>query len=117
VEGWSDCLRLELSPFNIDVVIIEPGAIATEFNDVLVEPMLKRSGGGPYRTMAQAFAAAAKRSGGSDPHVIVCLVLQAIRARKPKTRYAGGQYAKLMMFVRKWFGDRVFDRMVLATVG
>jgi len=120
VEGWSDCLRLELRPFNIDVAIIEPGAIATEFNDVLMEPMLRRSGSGPYRTMAQAVAAAAKasdeRGGGSDPQVIVRLVLQAVRARKPKTRYVGGQYANLLMFVRKWFGDRVFDRMVLATV-
>ena len=60
VEGWSDCLRLELSPFNIDVVIIELGAIAPEFNGVLMEPMLKRSGSGPYRTMAQAVAAGVK---------------------------------------------------------
>jgi hypothetical protein len=82
--------------------------------------MLQRSGNGPYRTMAQAAAAAAKasdqRGGGSDPQVIVRLMLQAVRARKPKTRYAGGQYANLLMFVRKWFGDRVFDRMVLAAV-
>lgn len=120
VEGWSDCLRLELSPFNIDVVIIEPGAIATEFNGVLIEPMLKRSGSGPYSKLVQALAAADKaaqqRGGGSDPQVIVRLVLQAIRARKPKTRYAGGQYAHFLMFVRKWFGDRIFDRIVLATV-
>lgn len=120
VEGWSDCLRLELSPFNIDVVIIEPGAIATEFNDVLMDPMLKRSGSGPYRAMAQAAAATAKandqRGGGSDPQVIVRLMLQALRARTPKTRYAGGQYANLLMFVRKWFGDRIFDRMVLAAM-
>ena len=120
VEGWSDCLRLELSPFNIDVVIIEPGAIATEFNGVVIEPMMKRSGSGPYRALAQAAAAATKasdqRGGGSDPQVIVRLMLQAVRAHKPKTRYVGGQYANLLMFVRKWFGDRVFDRMVLATV-
>jgi short-subunit dehydrogenase len=34
VEGWSDCLRLELKQFNIDVIIIEPGGIQTEFLDV-----------------------------------------------------------------------------------
>ena len=120
VEGWSDCLRLELKPFNIDVVIIEPGAIATEFTGVVIGPMLKRSGSGPYVKMAQAVAAAAeaseKRGGGSDPQVIVSLVLRAIRAHTPKTRYAGGQYANLLVFVRKWFGDCVFDRLVLATV-
>ncbi len=120
VEGWSDCLRLELAPFNIDVVIIEPGAIATEFNDVLMGPMLQRSGSGPYSKMAQAVAAVSKaaeeRGGGSDPQVIVRLVLRAIRARQPKTRYVGGQYARLLMFVRRWFGDRVYDKMVLAMV-
>lgn len=120
VEGWSDCLRLELRAFNIDVIVIEPGAIATEFNDVLMQPMLDRSGHGPYQAMAKSVAnaasASAKRGSGSDPQVIVRLVLQAIHARRPKTRYAAGQYAKPMMFIRKWFGDRVFDRLVLATV-
>lgn len=120
VEGWSDCLRLELRPFNIDVVIIEPGVIATEFGNVMMEPMLKRSGSGPYSKMTHAVAAAMKaygeQGGASDPQVIVRLMLQAVRAHKPKIRYAGGKYAKPVLFIRKWFGDRVFDRMVLATV-
>jgi len=120
VEGWSDCLRLELQPFGIDVVIIEPGAIATEFGEVMMAPMLERSGSGPYGKMANAVAAATKRSyekgGASDPKVIVDLVLRAVHAGKPKTRYAGGKYARPMMFIRKWFGDRVFDKMVLAAV-
>ena len=120
VEGWSDCLRLELRPFHIDVVIIEPGVIATEFGDVVMAPLLKRSGSGPYSRMANAVATATKASyeqgGASDPHVIVRLVLQAVRAHKPHTRYVAGKYAKPMMFLRKWFGDRVFDKIVLATV-
>lgn len=120
VEGWSDCLRLEVRPFKIDVVIIEPGAIATNPVEVLMGPMLKRSGNGPYGKLAQAIAANAKTSQergiASDPQVIVRLVLQAVRARKPKTRYAGGRYAHLLMFVRKWLGDRIYDRMILATL-
>jgi NAD(P)-dependent dehydrogenase (short-subunit alcohol dehydrogenase family) len=120
VEGWSDCLRLELRPFNIDVVIIEPGLMATEFGSVMMEPMLQRSGHGPYNKLANAVAATTKASqkqgGASDPQVIVRLILQAVRARKPKIRYAAGKYAKPMMFVRKWFGDRVFDKVVLATI-
>jgi short-subunit dehydrogenase len=119
VEGWSDCLRLELTPFNIDVVIIEPGVIATEFGKVMVEPMLKRSASGAYSRMANAFATAMKsydKGGASDPQVIVNLILQAVRARKPKTRYVAGKYAKPMILIRKWFGDRVFDMMILSTV-
>lgn len=48
--------RLELGPFNIDVVIIEPGVIATEFADVMVAPMIMRSGDGPYIRMTRAVA-------------------------------------------------------------
>jgi short-subunit dehydrogenase len=120
VEGWSDCLRLELSPFNIDVVIIEPGVIATEFGDVMLGPLLARSGTGPYSKMANAVASAAKASfhngSASDPQVITDLILRAVRANKPKTRYAAGKYAKPLMFARKWFGDRIFDKMVLAAM-
>ena len=107
VEGWSDCLRLELSPFNIDVAIIEPGAIATEFGDVMTAPMLKRSGSGPYSKMTQAVATGIKafeKRGASHPQVIVDLVLKSVRARQPKTRYAGGKYAKPLLLIRKWFG-------------
>ena len=54
--------------------------------------------------------------GASHPQVIVDLVLKSVRAVKPKTRYAGGKYARPMLFIRKWLGDRVFDRVVLAAV-
>lgn len=120
VEGWSDCLRLELAQFDIDVVVIEPGIIQTEFGAVLLEPMKGYSGSGPYSTMVNNLVKgtekAYEKGMGSDPSVITNLVLKAVRARRPKTRYVAGQYAKPMMFIRKWFGDRMFDRMVMATV-
>jgi len=118
LEGWSDCLRLELRAFNIDVVIIEPGLIATEFADVMVSSMLRRSGAGPYGKLTQALAAATQASyqagSASDPQLIVALILRAVRARKPKTRYVAGKYATLLLFIRKWFGDRMFDKIVMA---
>ena len=120
VEGWSDCLRLELKPFNIDVVVIEPGAIATEFADVMVKPLVERSGSGPYNKMANAVANATHESVQkgdlSNVQVVVDMLLQAVHANTPKTRYVGGKYAKLMIFVRKWFGDRIFDKMVMSVV-
>ncbi|MBF7688157.1 oxidoreductase [Acinetobacter rathckeae] len=120
VEGWSDCLRLELAPFNIDVVVIEPGAIATEFAAVMVKPLLERSGSGAYSKIANAVADATHESvekgNLSDVQVVVDMFMQAIQANTPKTRYVGGKYAKLMIFVRKWFGDRIFDKMVMSIV-
>ncbi|NER35937.1 MAG: SDR family NAD(P)-dependent oxidoreductase [Oscillatoria sp. SIO1A7] len=117
LEGWSDCLRLETKPFNIDVIIIEPGAIGTEFGDVFLEPMLKRSGKGPYSTMTNAFAkfsqdTLADPNGSSPPSVIANTILKAIKSSRPGTRYVAGKLAKPMMFARKWFGDRFFDRVI-----
>jgi hypothetical protein len=45
-----------LSPFNIDVVIIQSGVIATEFGGVMIAPLLRRSGSGPYSKMPNAVA-------------------------------------------------------------
>jgi NAD(P)-dependent dehydrogenase (short-subunit alcohol dehydrogenase family) len=113
LEGWSDCLRLELEPFGIDVILIEPGLIATEFSEVLHEPLLDRSAGGPYESVARAVAKGARstgrKGGASSPSVVADLISKAIVAEKPKTRYAGGKYAKLLMWIRKWLGDRFFD--------
>jgi len=118
LEGWSDCLRLELSGFNIDVVIIEPGIIKTEFGDVMMEPMMERSGNSAYSELTQSLKKAtqdAYETGNfSSPTLIAKVVSKAVKARKPKTRYAAGKFAKLLIWMRKWLGDRIFDRIVLS---
>ena len=43
IEGWSDCLRLETAPFNIQVVLVEPGLIKTDFGDVAGAELNTRS--------------------------------------------------------------------------
>ncbi|MCP4473886.1 MAG: SDR family NAD(P)-dependent oxidoreductase [Gammaproteobacteria bacterium] len=95
VEGWSDSLRLELRQFGINVVVIEPGAIQTEFTDVMTEPMLQRSGSGPYAKLTNKVATLvdreAKAGGGDSPQVITKVVVKALRAKRPKTRYIAGK--------------------------
>lgn len=119
LEGWSDCLRLELKPFNIHVVVIEPGGIATEFGEVLYQPMLDRSQGTPYESMSEQVANSTKemydKEGQlSPPSVISNLVSKAVNSDKPKTRYVAGKFAKPMMFIRKYFGDRIFDKIIMS---
>ena len=120
VEGWSDCLRLELAQFNIQVVIIEPGVIATDFGKVVIDGIAKRSSNSLYKKMNDAFSRALAKSyqnnGGTDPKVIANLILSAIKSPKPRTRYVAGQMAKPMMFIRKWFGDRIYDKVALSMV-
>ncbi len=122
LEGWSDCLRVEVKEFGIDVVVIEPGAIATEFDDVYVGPMLERSGHGPYRNIALGMAEFSRKNhnrpnGSSPPSLIAKTILNSLSAKRPKTRYAAGKLARPMLFVRKWFGDRTFDRLINVMVG
>ncbi len=120
LEGWSDCLRFELAPHGIEVVIIEPGAISTEFGEVLSGPMMERSGSGPYAAIAKGVAkmmqSSYERQGGSPPTVIAELISDAVAARRPKTRYVAGKYARPMMAIRKWGGDRVYDRLMARMV-
>ncbi len=120
LEGWSDCLRLELAQFGIDVVIIEPGAILTKFGDVMTEPMVQRSSDGAYANMTQRMAQATRNSyavgNASPPSIIADVVSAAIQARKPKTRYTAGKFAKSMIWIRTSLGDRIFDRIVMGMV-
>ena len=118
LEGWSDCLRLELAPFNIDVVIIEPGVIKTEIFNLMLVQMMERSGNSAYSAMAKKIAEAVensqKQGNASDPSVIAKVVSQAVKAKKPKTRYAAGKFAKPLLLMRKWFSDRIFDKIIMS---
>lgn len=117
LEGWSDCLRLELAPFGIDVIIIEPGLIRTEFGDVVVGPMLERSGETAYGDLAKKVAefmpAAYQPKNSSPPTVVADVISGALAARRPRRRYAAGKYASTLIFLRKWGGDRLFDRAIM----
>ncbi|QFY61313.1 oxidoreductase [Rhizobium grahamii] len=121
LEGWSDSLRLELAPLGIRVVVVEPGLIETGFGDVVADGLLKRSGEGPYAKVTQAVAKSTREAyghgRGTDPVVIAGIVSKAVAARKPRTRYVAGKYAKPMIMIRNWFGDRLFDRVIMSQMG
>ena len=118
LEGWSDCLRLELAPFGIKVVIVEPGLIETGFGDVVANGLLERSGAGPYAKLTQAVAKSTREAygqgRGTDPSVIADVVSKAVSEARPRTRYVAGKYAKPMIKIREWFGDRMFDRVIMS---
>lgn len=114
LEGWSDCLRFELADFGIDVVVIEPGLIKTEFDGIMQDHLLKSAGNGSYNKLVNSFVSAARADPrrGSSPKVIADVILNAIRVNKPRTRYVAGALARPMIFLRKFFGDRVFDTVL-----
>src|SRR5580693_5463406 len=62
VEGLSDCLRMELKAFGIDVIVIEPGAIRTEWGGIALESLLGRSGESAYGPFARRHASVLGRA-------------------------------------------------------
>ncbi len=113
LEGLSDSLRMELHPFGIDVVLIEPGAIKTEWAGIARDGLMKYSGAGPYREGARAhwklMENGDKGSLPSPPGVVAETIVRAVQAVKPKTRYATGGGAKTVLFLRRILSDRAFD--------
>lgn len=115
LEAISDSLRLEVKQFGIDVIIIEPGGIQSEWGDIATTHMRDLSSGGPYHTMAQkllGFAAKVKAK-NEDPAVIAKLIFKAINAKKPKARYHAGYLAGTILFLRKLLSDKHFDNLIL----
>ncbi len=118
VEGLSDSLRMELKQFNIDVVIIKPGAILTEWNSIARENLLKVSGATAYGDLAKKHFKMLENADkqGSAPIVVAKTIAKATMVRKPKTRYLTGGGAQIIMFLRRILSDRMFDRLMLATM-
>ena len=116
LEGLSDSLRMELKQFGIDVVIIKPGAIQTEWNAIARENLMKVSGNTDYKELVgkhiKMLADADNR--GSSPKVVAKTILKATTSSNPKTRYATGGGAKLILFLRSVFSDRIFDKIMLS---
>lgn len=120
LEALSDCLRMELKSFGIDVVVIEPGAIRTEFNGIVEEKVRAVSGTGPYapqgNAVADSLASESTRRRSSPPELIAKTIGKAVTARRPKTRYAAGYGAKPMIFLHDVLPDRAFDAFIRRAV-
>ena len=116
VEGLSDCLRVEVGRFGVDVIVIEPGAIRTEWAGIAREGLLQVSGGTAYAEMAKRHAQMLETAEtsrlASPPDVVAKTILRAISAGRPKTRYATGGGAKTILFLRKILSDRLMDRLM-----
>ncbi|SEM05747.1 NADP-dependent 3-hydroxy acid dehydrogenase YdfG [Chitinophaga rupis] len=116
LEALSDSMRNEVKQFGIDVVVIEPGGVQSEWGGIAVDHLKKVSGGTVYRPLVDGFMklAADAENKAADPMVIAKLIRQAIEAKKPKTRYAGGYMAGVILFMRKMFSDKMLDSILLS---
>jgi NAD(P)-dependent dehydrogenase (short-subunit alcohol dehydrogenase family) len=123
VEGLSDAMRLEVGQFGIDVVLIEPGGIRTEWGAIAADKLRATSGQGAYRMQAEAMTrtlSATSEPGyrlASPPEVVGRAIMKAATARRPRTRYSVGIGAAPMIWLSRILPDRTFDSFIKRFAG
>jgi NAD(P)-dependent dehydrogenase (short-subunit alcohol dehydrogenase family) len=119
VEALSDALRFEVKEFGIDVVVIEPGLIVTEFGETAAGSLDEVDEHGPYvkfnadvaKVTAEAYKGGMARF-GAGPEAVAKTISKAITTRRPSTRYKVTPSARVVMGMRNLMTDRMWDRFV-----
>jgi NAD(P)-dependent dehydrogenase (short-subunit alcohol dehydrogenase family) len=118
LRSLNDALRQELAPWGIPVILVEPGVIRTAALDKVlagVEPVVaefdpaRRGGYEPgFRAMTEAVAQQEQRR-GADPDVVAGIVVHALTARRPRTRYPAGPAARTLINVARLLPNPALD--------
>lgn len=114
VEGLSDCLRTEVKQFGIDVILIQPGIIKTNWADIAINKLKESSKNGAYIHTSQKQIKSMKEvyeHNSSEPELVASTIVKSVLAKRPKTRYPVGKMSYLLT-IRKLVSDRIFDRIL-----
>ncbi|MFQ6539535.1 MULTISPECIES: oxidoreductase [Aphanothece] len=114
LEGLSDALRLELQPFGIQVVVIQPGLIRTAFAEVTAPSMEANLGSAVYGPMMRRVAAAWERvyRRASEPELVARTIGRALEEPTPEARYACGHQAAVSMVAHRLMPTRLWDALL-----
>jgi len=110
LEGLSESLRFELMPFGVNVIIIEPGMIKTNF----FEPMKlgkKAEKTDAYKNITEKVLSGVKMMAqmATDPKEVSNTIIQAIKEEKPLPRYIVGNDALMFLEAKKMKTDIEFE--------
>ena len=123
LEGLSNSLRLEMYPFGVDVILIEPGYIITNFQQIareLAQPYSKMAKTSPYARIYASAAAGSDRGRArskTTPEDCAQVILQAIESPHPKARYPVTPMAKWASFGKRILPDTLFDSILRKRFG
>jgi NAD(P)-dependent dehydrogenase (short-subunit alcohol dehydrogenase family) len=122
LEAYSDALRQEVGRFGIDVVLVQPGLIRTEFGAVTARRVRELSGSGPYHELAEGLARSTESVYGehgraSDPSVVAATIRRAVEATRPRPRYPVGYMARPLLALNRFLPARAFDRVAGGQLG
>ena len=117
LEAMSDVLRIELAPFGVRVVVLEPGSSPTAIWDISrrrAMAAISGSGISAYAPLIAAVegAAARRAAGGFPPQRLADLVLKVLNDPRPRARYALPVQAAWTIALRQWLPDAWWDWIV-----
>ena len=116
VEAFSDALRMEVKPFGIDVVMIEPGAIKTDWGIIAAKHLKESSAGTPYDAVGTRWANNMHwfyhTNMLSSPAVITKAISRAVNSRHPKARYCRGRFSFVGRVAHALMPARLWDAMM-----
>ncbi|TDA65999.1 MAG: SDR family oxidoreductase [Chloroflexi bacterium] len=117
LEALSDALRLELAPFDIQVILVEPGAIKTNFDQTVHAHAdeIVSNPASPYRSLYLKYQQVSERMRGQEPgpEAVSKVIQQALESSRPKARYLAGvaMSGRLIINLRDLVWDLVVRQM------
>ena len=116
LEGLSESIQYELEPFGIKVILIEPGAVGSNFwkNLKMVAKTSDPNNNSPYRQIENSIAEALKQMVHNTipPSDVAKVILQAVTSDNPDLRYVVGKDAAMIIEARKNMSDREFQNLI-----
>ncbi len=116
VEAFSDALRMEMKPFGIDVVMIEPGAIKTDWGPIAAKHLKESSAGTAYEEIGTQWAHNIDwfytTNMLSSPSVVAKAISRAVNSCRPKARYCTGRFSTLGRIAHALMPARWWDAMM-----
>ncbi len=117
VEVLSDALRMETEPFGIRVVVVQPGAIESEWSSIAAQTLRENSQGSAYQGTVEPMAKVLEDyQNASSPNVVAKAVSKAVNSRHPKRRYATPMDAKLYIFLHWLLPDWAWERLIASAI-
>jgi len=117
VEVLSDALRMETEPFGIRVVVVQPGAIESEWSSIAAQTLRENSQGSAYQSTVEPMAKVLEDyQNASSPDVVAKAVSKAVNSRHPKRRYATPMDAKLYIFLHWLLPDWAWERLLASAI-